>query len=84
MMSRHQFPELGGAGATRRSRLPTEGDVSRDARRTREEQERPAVAMPDATLRVYPDTGHAVAWEGPEWVVRDLKAFVRDTHPTYS
>jgi hypothetical protein len=78
MMSHQQCPEL---GAARRSRLPTEADVSRDARRTREEQERPAAARPDAALRVYPDTDHALAWEGP---VRDLKEFVRDTHPAYS
>jgi non-heme chloroperoxidase len=42
----------------------------------REEQERRAAAMPDATLKVYPDTGHALAWERPEWVVRDLEEFL--------
>jgi non-heme chloroperoxidase len=51
----------------------------RDAILGREEQERRAAAIPDATLKVYPDTGHAVAWERPEWVVRDLEAFMRDT-----
>jgi hypothetical protein len=30
---------------------------------------------------VYPDTGHAVAFERPEWVVRDLEEFMRDTRP---
>jgi hypothetical protein len=84
LMSRQQCPELGGAGAARRSKLPTEADVSRDAGRTREEQERPASAMPDAALRVYPERGHALAWEGPELVVHDLKEFVSDTHPAYS
>ena len=44
----------------------------------REEQERLAEAIPDATLKVYPETGHAVHWDRPEWIVRDLEAFVRD------
>jgi pimeloyl-ACP methyl ester carboxylesterase len=48
----------------------------------REEQERLAAAIPGATLKVYPETGHAVHWDRPEWVVRDLEAFVRDTSPT--
>ncbi len=51
----------------------------RDAILPREEQERRAAAILDATLRVYPDTGHAVACERPEWVVRDLEAFMKDT-----
>jgi alpha-beta hydrolase superfamily lysophospholipase len=50
----------------------------RDALLPHEEQERRAAAIPDATLRVYPDTGHAVAGERPEWVVRDLEAFMRE------
>ncbi len=48
----------------------------RDAVLPREEQERRAAMIPDATLRVYPDTGHLVHWERPEWVVRDLEAFI--------
>jgi non-heme chloroperoxidase len=51
----------------------------RDAVLGREEQERRAAAILDATLKVYPDTGHAVAWERPEWVVRDLQAFMKAT-----
>ena len=51
----------------------------RDAVLPREEQERRAAVIPDATLRVYPDTGHLVHWERPEWVVRDLDAFIEDT-----
>jgi non-heme chloroperoxidase len=51
----------------------------RDAVLAREEQERRAAAIPDATLRVYPDTGHLVHWERPEWVVRDLEAFIEET-----
>jgi pimeloyl-ACP methyl ester carboxylesterase len=56
----------------------------RDAVLGREEQERRAAAIPDARLKVYPDTGHAVAFERPEWVVRDLEEFMRDTPPAYS
>src|SRR5918995_5401176 len=36
----------------------------------REEQERLAAAIPGASLKVYPETGHAVHWDRPEWVVR--------------
>ena len=48
----------------------------------REEQERLAAAIPGATLRVYPETGHAVHWDRPEWVVRDLEEFMKETRPT--
>jgi non-heme chloroperoxidase len=48
----------------------------RDAVLPREEQELRAAAIPDATLRVYPDTGHLVHWERPERVARDLEAFI--------
>jgi non-heme chloroperoxidase len=47
----------------------------------REEQERLAAAIPDATLKVYPETGHAVHWDRPERFVRDLEAFMKDTRP---
>ena len=50
-----------------------------DAFLEREEQDRRAAAMPDATLKVYPETGHAVHWERPEWVVQDLEAFMKNT-----
>jgi len=53
-----------------------------DALFPREEQERLAAAIPDATLKVYPETGHAVHWERPEEVVRDLEMFIRNTLPT--
>jgi pimeloyl-ACP methyl ester carboxylesterase len=46
-----------------------------------EEQERLAAAIHGAALKVYPDTGHAVHWDRPEWVVRDLEAFMKDTRP---
>jgi non-heme chloroperoxidase len=47
----------------------------------REEQEQLAAAIPDATLKVSPETGHAVHWDRPEQVVRDLGAFMKDTSP---
>jgi non-heme chloroperoxidase len=53
----------------------------RDAILGREEQEWRSGVIPDATLKVYPDTGHAVAWERPEWVVRDLEEFIEGTRP---
>ena len=43
-----------------------------------EEQERLATAIPGATLKIYPETGHAVHWERPEQVVRDLDAFMEE------
>jgi non-heme chloroperoxidase len=45
----------------------------------REEQERRAAVIPDATLKVYPDTGHLAHWVRPEWVVRDLEEFIERT-----
>ncbi len=50
-----------------------------DALLPREEQERRAAAIPDATLSVYPETGHLAHWVRPEWVARDLQAFMRKT-----
>ena len=47
----------------------------------REEQERLAAAIPGATLKVYPESGHAAHWERPKWVVRDLEAFMEETRP---
>jgi non-heme chloroperoxidase len=53
-----------------------------DAVFSREDPERLAAAIPNnATLKVYPETGHSVHWERPEQVVRDLEAFMTDTHP---
>jgi non-heme chloroperoxidase len=48
----------------------------------REEQERLAAAIPGATLKVYPETGHAVHWDRPEWVVRDLEEFMKEPRPS--
>ena len=53
-----------------------------DALLPREEQERRAAAIPNATLKVYPETGHLAHWVRPEWVVRDLEAFMKDTRPS--
>ena len=52
-----------------------------DALLPREEQDRRAAVIPDATLKVYPETGHLAHWVRPEWVVRDLEAFMKDTRP---
>jgi non-heme chloroperoxidase len=52
-----------------------------DALLPREEQEWRAVAIPDATLKVYPETGHLAHWARPEWVVQDLEEFMRGGHP---
>ena len=54
----------------------------KDAVFSREDPERLAAEIPGATLKVYPETGHAVHWERPERVVRDLEEFMRDTRPT--
>jgi non-heme chloroperoxidase len=45
----------------------------------REEQQWRAAAIPNATLRVYPETGHLAHWVRPEWVARDLQAFLQET-----
>ena len=47
----------------------------------REEEERLARKIPDATLKAYPETGHAMHWERLEEVVRDLEAFMKETRP---
>jgi pimeloyl-ACP methyl ester carboxylesterase len=57
------------------------GDSS-DALLPREEQEWRAAAIPNATLRVYPETGHLVHWVWPEWVARHLEAFLREVRAT--
>ncbi len=52
-----------------------------DALLPREEQERRAAAIPDARLKVYPETGHFAHLVRPEWVVRDLEVFMRGERP---
>jgi non-heme chloroperoxidase len=46
---------------------------------SREDQEQLAAEIPGATLKVYPETGHAVHWDRPEQVVRDLEEFMKET-----
>jgi non-heme chloroperoxidase len=48
-----------------------------DALFSRGEQERLVQAIPNARLRVYPDTGHCPNWERPELVAADLIAFIQ-------
>jgi len=52
-----------------------------DAILPRDEQEWRAAEIPNATLRTYPETGHLAHWVRPEWVARDLEAFMKDTRP---
>jgi non-heme chloroperoxidase len=47
-----------------------------DAVFSRADQDRLLAALPEATLRVYPDVGHTPHWERPERFVEDLMAFV--------
>jgi non-heme chloroperoxidase len=54
-----------------------------DALFSREEEEQLAMTIPDASLKVYPETGHAVHWERSEQVVRDLEAFMKETRPAH-
>jgi non-heme chloroperoxidase len=51
----------------------------RDALLPRAEQERRAAAIPNATLKAYPETGHLAHWVRPAWVTRDLEAFMKET-----
>jgi non-heme chloroperoxidase len=53
----------------------------RDIIFSHQEQERLVRAIPNATLKVYPETGHAVHWDRPEEFVRDLEAFMKETRP---
>lgn len=50
-----------------------------DALLPREEQERRAAEIPNATLKVYPETGHLAHWVRPDLVARDLEAFLKET-----
>ena len=42
----------------------------------RSEQDSLVSALPDAMLKVYKDTGHALHWERPEKFATDLQAFI--------
>ena len=37
-----------------------------------------AAAIPGSQQHVYPDTGHLVLWERPDWVARDVVRFIND------
>lgn len=50
-----------------------------DALLSREDQEEMTNAIPLATLKVYPKTGHLVHLERPERFVTDLMQFIKDT-----
>jgi pimeloyl-ACP methyl ester carboxylesterase/Flp pilus assembly protein TadD len=47
-----------------------------DAFFSRAEQEALAAAIPNAILKVYPETGHCPNWERPERFAQDLRDFV--------
>ena len=53
--------------------------ADRDTYFPRQEQERLCAAIPNATLRVYEETGHSLHWEQPERFVQDLQTFIRST-----
>ena len=42
----------------------------------RTDQDRLIDAIPHATLKAYPETGHALHWERPEEFTKDLLAFI--------
>ncbi|HEY8460587.1 MAG TPA: alpha/beta fold hydrolase [Blastocatellia bacterium] len=48
----------------------------RDAFFSRAEQDSLAAALPNAVLKVYPETGHCPNWERPEQFAQDLKDFI--------
>ncbi|MGH7717370.1 MAG: alpha/beta fold hydrolase, partial [Gemmatimonadaceae bacterium] len=48
----------------------------RDTIFPRSEQDALCELIPGATLKVYPETGHALHWERPAEFVRDLEEFV--------
>jgi pimeloyl-ACP methyl ester carboxylesterase len=43
---------------------------------SRSEQDKLLAALPNARLKVYEDTGHAMHWERPEWFAKDLQDFM--------
>ena len=48
-----------------------------DAFLAKSDQKALASAIPNSRLLLYPDTGHALYWEEPERVARDLVAFAQ-------
>jgi len=51
----------------------------RDAFFLRAEQDSLAATLPNAVLKVYPETGHCPNWERPEQFAQDLKEFINRT-----
>jgi pimeloyl-ACP methyl ester carboxylesterase len=54
----------------------------RDAFFPRAEQDLLAAALPNATLKVYAETGHCPNWERPEQFAQDLNAFINGAAPS--
>src|SRR5262245_1778152 len=54
----------------------------RDAFFSRAEQDSLAAALPNAVLKVYPETGHCPNWERPEQFAQDLKDFINRADAT--
>lgn len=50
----------------------------RDGIFPREEQDALVAAIPNATLTVYPETGHGLHWERPKEFTKELEKFVKD------
>jgi pimeloyl-ACP methyl ester carboxylesterase len=50
----------------------------RDGIFTRAEQDALVAAIPNATLTVYPETGHGLHWERPREFTRELEKFVKE------
>lgn len=67
------------AGAIRAPTRVVWGD--RDTIVPREDQERLCAAIPESRLVVCEGAGHAVHWEQPEWVAREIAAFVGELQP---
>ena len=49
-----------------------------DALFSRAHQDQLAAAIPNARLKIYPDTGHCPNWERPELVAADVHAFLNE------
>ena len=68
------FDDAADLGRITASTLLIWGD--HDAVVSLEDQQRLRDAVPDARLKVYPETGHSPHWERPERVAADLDAFM--------
>ena len=50
----------------------------RDELFSRQDQDRLVTAIPNARLRIHPETGHCPNWERSEQVAADLDAFMQE------